>query len=47
MLMFCSLEQVMRPSAAFEYRKDGLLRWLLSGRWAQIVVTTGAPALRS
>jgi putative NADPH-quinone reductase len=39
------LEQVMRPGIAFEYRKQGFPRRLLTGRSARLVVTMGMPAL--
>ncbi len=37
------LEQVMRPSAVFEYRENGLPKKLLAGRSARLVVTMGMP----
>lgn len=44
-LLKAFLEQVMRPGIAFEYRKEGFPKRLLSGRSARVVVTMGMPAL--
>lgn len=44
-LLKAFLEQVMRPGVAFEYRKQGFPRALLTGRSARLVVTMGMPAL--
>lgn len=44
-LLKAFLEQVMRPGVAFEYRRQGFPRQLLSGRSARLVVTMGMPTL--
>lgn len=44
-LLKAFLEQVIRPGVAFEYRKEGFPRRLLTGRSARVVVTMGMPAL--
>lgn len=38
------LEQVFRPEFAFEYKTNGMIKKLLNGRSARIVVTMGMPA---